>query len=652
MIHLGNVMAVVINLIVKNGLMEVIDMLVLNNSQKDAINFIHGIGIVVAVPGSGKTTVMTHRIGNLIKHGVAPESILGLTFTRNAVQSMRDKLKPILNEVAVRVNLSTIHSFCHTMLRNEGKAFDIIYGKEQIKFIRNVMKQLRIKDISIGVILREISLSKNNLILIDEFRGLYEGDIVMLKIGDIYEKYELEKSKKQVMDFDDLLVETYKLLRDNEEIRQKYVSTHIMVDEFQDTNPLQMEIIKLLIDDGVNSSFWVCGDDWQSIYSFQGASVGNILLFKDRFSNTQEFIFNMNYRSTPQILKACQNLIQYNQRKINKTLETDNDNGDEVILLECSTEEDEGVQLVNEVKDLISRKGNDYKDIAILYRANFQSRVIEEAFSENNIPYHVENGLNFYTRFEIKVLLDYLRVIYNPETEEGTEALISILNVPNRYISKKLTLEFEEYAVRHVISLYEALKKMPVKVPYLYKNIKELRQFLDGLMIEAQSMPPADLITLLRESLDYDRFITDEDIPSLDDSKIENINQLILSAARYNSIADFLNYTETFKDKAVNDKDGISLMTIHKAKGLEFPIVFVIGLVDGILPIRKSGDIEEERRIAFVAISRAMKMLYLSYFQTYCGTVYEKSRFIDEILRTDGVINGSNNGGNNGSENS
>jgi len=567
---------------------------------------------------------------------VQPETIIGLTFNRNAAEQMRQRLVPVLGELAQRVTLSTIHSWCHYLLRTEGRVFEIISGKEQINMIRNLMKRKRL-DLSVGTILSEISLAKNNLIGVEEFRALYESDKTMIKVANIYESYEKEKAKKYLLDFDDLLLETYFLLSDHEDIRNKYAGRyhHILIDEFQDTNPVQLEIIKLIVDtDNDNDkSYWIAGDDWQSIYSFAGASVNNILNFQSTFSSSRLFILNINYRSTPQILKACQNLISHNVRKIEKTLKTDNPEGDEVIVLESSSEEGEALCLVNEINELVGQRGYQYKDIAVLYRANFQSRVVEETFAQMKIPYYIENGLNFYQRSEVRYLLDYLRLINDPDSEEGDEALKSVLNVPNRYISRKFIQELAEFSNKTNVHLYEGLKSMPVDLPYIRKNVKDFISFISPLADYAPNLEPSEVISMIRSQLDYDRFITDEDIPTPDDVKIANLNQLQLSAARYSSIASFLEYTDSFSEQMSNDKEGIALMTIHKAKGLEFPVVFVIGLVEGITPTKK-GDIEEERRIVFVAISRAMRILYISHSHTYMGQASKKSLFIDEIMGT------------------
>ena len=609
----------------------------LNKEQEEAASFIDGICAVIAVPGSGKTRTMMERIGKLVKdHGISPESVLGLTFTRNAAEEMRSRLVPVLGDQASRVMLSTLHSFCYWVLKCEGRVFEILSGKEQLIFMRNILKQLRVKNVSLGMALNEISLAKNNLITVDEFRDLYQGDKIGSRISEIYETYDREKAKKLLLDFDDLLFEVYKLFSSHPAIKEKYSERfqHVLVDEFQDTNPVQLELLRSLISSYVEGgSLWVCGDDWQSIYSFTGASVGNILNFRSSFEGSKIFILNLNYRSTPQILRACQNLIRHNIRKIEKTLETKNQDGDQVVVLEASNEEGEALNLVAEISDLISRKGYSHKDIAVLYRANFQSRVIEEVFSRLKIPYHIENGLSFYHRPEVKVLLDYLRLIVNPDSEHGDEALMSVINVPNRYISRQFTSDLEEFANKKGIHLYETLKVMPIDVPYLRKFMKEFRKLLDPLIEDGRNQNPADLISLLRGALDYDRWISDEDIPSPDDVKIQNIDQLQLSASRYKDITSFLEYTDSFEQETSSDKEGVALMTIHKSKGLEFPIVFVIGLLEGICPSKK-GDIEEERRIAFVACSRAMKHLYLSHSLNYLGVPAKKSIFIDELMGT------------------
>ena len=610
----------------------------LNPKQRAAAEFKEGAAVVVAIPGSGKTRTMMERIGILVnEHGISPESILGLTFTKNAASEMRSRLVPVLGDLSSRVRLSTIHSFCLHLLKVEGRVFEILSGKEQLVFIKNVMKRLRIKDLTVGTVLREISLAKNNIIDPAEFRVLFEGDKTMLQIADIYQAYQNAKNNKMLLDFDDLLLEAYYLLRDNDEVREKYQRSFqsIMVDEFQDTNPVQFELLRLLIRVDCEhdpSSFWVAGDDHQSIYSFTGASVGNILNFQSMFPDSHQFILDLNYRSTPQILRACQNLVQYKVKQIHKDLKTENPDGDDVVVLEASNEETEALGVVNEIVDLVERRGYQYNEIAVLYRANFQSRYVEEAFLQNKIPYHIQNGQTFYDRWEVRCLLDYLRVIKNHDSEESDEALMNVLNVPVRYVSNKVKDQLKAYCRERGIHLYQGLKSMIITVPYVRKLIKEFVAFMDALIETTETVEPVQVIQQIRTTFDYDRFIVDEDIPSPDDVKISNINQLQLAAARYSTIGAFLEYTDSFQDEMIaDDKEGVNLMTVHKAKGLEFGVVFVIGLVEGLMPSGK-GNLEEERRICFVAISRAMHLLFLSYPLNYLGQPSRKSIFLDEIL--------------------
>ena len=606
----------------------------LNANQLAASKFKNGIASVVAVPGSGKTLTMTNRIAYLIQHhGIAPESILGLTFTRNAAQAMRDKLRPILNDVAARVTLSTVHGFCYTVLKNEGKSFELLHGAEQIRFIRSIMKKHRIRTLSPGTILREISLAKNNVISAEEFREIYLDDPTMEIIGQIYQAYETEKTKSFLLDFNDLIIETCRLLKNTPEIRENYQQKfrHVLVDEYQDTNPAQAEILSLLVGRAKDSSFYVTGDDWQSIFNFIGASVGNLLNFKKTFPGSEQFILDMNYRSTPQILTACFNLIQHNVRKIEKSLLTQNPDGQAVLVIDASNEDDEAIKIAQEIQGLVSDKYQ-WRDVAILYRANSQSRVIEDVFSQNEIPYHIENGMTFYQRREVKILLDYLRLIHDPGSVEGDDALKNVINAPNRYMGKKFMAELEDYAQHENHNhLYDALKRKPVVVPYLKHNIREFIKLIDSLMQRKDKAEPAEMLMMLRETLDYDRWISEDDIPSPDDNLIANLNELQIAASKYKDIPTFLNYTDSFKEQNRNDKEGVSLMTIHKSKGLEFPVVFCIGFVDGVMP-NVCGDIEEERRIAFVGISRAMKLLFLSHTTTRMGRSAKQSPFLDEIL--------------------
>ena len=614
-------------------------MIELNKQQKQASEFMFGIASVIAIPGSGKTLTMTNRIGNLVRCGVSPENILGLTFTRNAAKAMREKLKLVLNDAASKVTLSTIHSFCHRLLKEEDIRFEIIHGKRQAWLIRKVIRKLKIQDILTGIALREISLAKSRLITPDKFLELHKDNDFMASLAEIYKGYELEKRKGLLFDFDDLLMKSHDILTRSEDARIRYKQTypHILVDEFQDTNPAQVALLKLLVGDpGENRSFWICGDDWQSIYGFIGATVENILNFADDHQGSKQFILDLNYRSTTQILHACQNLISHNDRKINKTLNTINPAGDDIIVFSAVTEEKEAARVVIEIKDLVARRDYGHKDIAILYRANSQSMAVEEELSKNEIPFWIENSSNFYERYEVSGLLNYLWLINDPNSDMGDEALKKVINVPSRYIGGRFITDLEAYSKSNGLHLYAGLKSMPVKVPYLRKNIRQFTDFIDTLIGDKWDWEPVDLICLIRTELDYDRHIADESAELYDDSS-NIIDQLQIAAGRFSDLGKFLEFTETVRNNSGNDREGVSLMTIHKAKGLEFPVVFVIGLIEGIIP-HLSADIEEERRVAFVGLSRAMKLLYLSYSYFYMGRPSIKSSFFDEILKEKEVV--------------
>jgi DNA helicase-2/ATP-dependent DNA helicase PcrA len=379
--------------------------------------------------------------------------------------------------------------------------FEVLQGKDQLNFLKKIIQRLRIKNLSTAMVLREISLAKNNLISLEEFKDLYTGEETMEQVAEIFAAYEAEKKKNLLLDFDDLLLETYHLLKENGTIREKYRQTfrHLLVDEYQDLNPLQHEIIKLLTEDQTQaSSLWVCGDDWQSIYAFTGATLGHILKFQEIFPEAQQYILSVNYRSTPQILEACQNLIRHNVRKIEKTLESQQENGDGVTIIEAGDEEDEALKVANELTDL-TQHGHEFKDIAILYRANYQSRVMEETLRLLKIPYTIENGVNFYDRFEVKVLLEYLRLLSNPDSDEGDEALKTIINVPSRYIGRKFMEGLESFCAEKGVHLYRGLKSFPIELIYVKKRVEEFLALMDHLMTSAATLEPAEAIYILRE---------------------------------------------------------------------------------------------------------------------------------------------------------
>lgn len=605
----------------------------LNEKQREAAGFMFGTASVIAIPGSGKTLTMAARIGNLVLSGIAPDKILGLAFTRNAAWAMRDKLRPVLYDQAAQVTLSTIHAFCHRLLQESGRRFEILYGNRQVYLIRKVIKKLRMNDFTAGFILREIGSAKCRLIGARRFYDLGEDDSTKASVARAYLAYEEEKQKRLLLDFHDLLLETHALLSQNADIQNSYRQAfpHILVDEYQDTNPAQVEILKLLTNEGEQSSFWVCGDDWQSIFSFAGAEVENILQFADHHPNSTRFILDINYRSSPQILSACQHLIDHNERKIEKQLNTINPDGENVIVLDALSEEDEAEKIVTEIRDLVESQGFEYRDIAILYRANAQSRAIEEALSRHDIAYRIESEANFYKRYEVRILLSYLRLVEGPDTFDGDDALKAIINVPSRYIGHRFIETLETYAESNDLHLYPALKVMPVHERYLQQGIKVFTSLIDYLILNKTWLEPVGLLGHIRTVLDFDRYLAGE-LAEPFTGPVESLDQIQMAAGWHENLSDFLEYADSVRGSSGNEENGVTLSTIHKSKGLEFPIVFVIGMVNGVLPNAKA-DPEEERRIAFVAMSRARRLLYLCWSRSYLERLSRKSPFINEALK-------------------
>ncbi|MFH1985240.1 MAG: ATP-dependent helicase [Pseudomonadota bacterium] len=610
----------------------------LNDHQKAAAAFMFGTASVVAIAGSGKTATMAARIGNLVSQGIPPEKILGLTFTRNAAGAMRNKLRPVLLDQSSKVTLSTIHSFCHRLLKEEGRTFEMLHGKRQVYLMRKVIKRLDVGEFSAGFALREIGLAKSRLMDWERFRSFHENDEVMQAVAEIYQVYEEEKRKCLCLDFSDLLMEAYRLLKSHEDRCNSYRQTfpHILVDEYQDTNPAQVEVLNLIAGKNDYSSLWVCGDDWQSIFGFTGAEVENILSFSKRHPGSVRFILDTNYRSTPQILTACQHLISHNKRKIDKTLNTINQPGESIIVLHALSEDEEARQIETEIRDLVESRGYAYRDIAILYRANSQSRAIEEAFSKRNVPYRIESEANFYNRYEVNILIQYLVLVNEPDTFDGDEALKTVINVPGRYVSHSFIENLETYAEANDLHLYPALKVIPVGAKYLKDSIEAFTSLIDSLASAKTWLEPAGLIEQIREQLDLDKYLADE-LSDPFEGPLESLDQLQRASGPYEDLGEFLEYAESVRTNSGKDEEGVTLSTVHKAKGLEFPVVFVIGMVEGVMP-NANGEPEEERRIAFVAMSRAMRLLYLSQTMSYLGRPAKPSSFIAEAFKRKEVV--------------
>lgn len=606
----------------------------LNNEQLSAVKFDNGIAMVVAIPGSGKTRTLTERIIRLVEDGVPPDNILGVTFTKNAANTMKQRLQAALGLKASRLSLSTLHSLCYQVLCAEGVLFELLDESRRLALLRKIIGKQRGTLPTLELVMTEIRYAKNHLMLSGQYRESVQDDSMLSKLADIYVEYELQKDRQYWFDFDDLLLETYLLLSTDKGVREKYCNRykHILIDEYQDTNPAQLELIKILVNDRANRSFFVVGDDAQSIYSFTGASVQNILGFRETFPTVQTFTLDLNYRSTPQIMKVCGNLISHNRQRLEKDFKSAQPDGEEIVQLKGLSEDNEASKIADEIEAIINRDTYKLSDIAILYRANFQSRPFEEILLQRNIPYHVEKGRNFFQQREVRHFLAYLTVVNKPFSAEADKCLLKILNIPDRSFSKRFARELADFSKRTKISMFEALNVISPPAFYEKINARQLYRLLRTVHQKVEGSSPSRLIAKLRDLLQYDEYIAESSGSLANDSRIANLDQLQMSASRFDDIKSFLNYATQFsrKSPAGNAKNKVRLMTVHKSKGMEFPVVFLVGLADGILPM-KDADLEEERRIAFVGMSRASKLLHLSYSTKYNNREVQASQFLSDI---------------------
>jgi DNA helicase-2/ATP-dependent DNA helicase PcrA len=641
----------------------------LNPEQRKAVENTEGPIMIIAGAGSGKTRVLTYRIAHLIKQGVAPHQILALTFTNKAAREMKERIKTIVSSSeASNIWMGTFHSVFARILRVEAErlgypqAFTIYDTDDSKNLIKSIIQSMGLDDkvYKPSLVYNRISNAKNNLISSREY--LNNSEIVFEdkcsgkpKIGFIYQAYEERCFKASAMDFDDLLFKTNVLLKNNPDLLYKYQQRfkYILVDEYQDTNYSQYLIVKKLA--AMYQNICVVGDDAQSIYSFRGANIQNILKFEKDYPDLKVFKLEQNYRSTKTIVEAANSVIKYNQDQLKKSVWTDNPQGEKIRILEATTDNEEGQLVANKIFELRMQNQLSNGDFAILYRTNSQSRTMEEALRKRNIPYRIYGGLSFYKRKEIKDLIAYFRLCVNHNDEEG---LKRVINYPVRGIGKTTLERIEVIADEQKIPLWSVLEQCGT-VPYFNagttKKIMEFVYLIKSFKAQLNKLSAYNLAKhiaissgLLKE-LEQDK--TPEGI-----SRIENIEELLNAIQEFTDTPDenpeepvnrnleaFLQEVALLTDADENDKDGennkVSLMTIHAAKGLEFPCVFVVGVEENLFPSQLSigtkEELEEERRLFYVAMTRAEKHLFISYAQNRYryGQIHhaEPSRFIDEI---------------------
>lgn len=631
----------------------------LNEPQRRAVACLQGPLLIVAGAGSGKTRVLTFRIANLLEHGVPPYRILAITFTNKAAREMRERVDALIGDAAQDVWLSTFHSFCARFLRMElehhgryAKNFVIYDAADSKGLIRECLKELNIdeKHTAPGAVQAHISDAKNRLLDVAAFTA-QATDFFAEQVAKIYALYQSKLQENNALDFDDLLMLTVELLTKNEELRTKYQKKfqYILVDEYQDTNGAQYAITKLLAAEHRN--ICVVGDADQSIYGWRGADMRNIMNFEKDYPEATVILLEQNYRSTKNILAAANAVIENNLTRKKKELWTDNPTGDRITIYEGATEKNEASYIVREVERLHTMFHVKYGDIAVLYRTNAQSRNIEEAFYATGVPYAMVGSVRFYDRREIKDIIAYLRVIYNPR---DTLSLLRIINVPRRGLGPTSIARMMETAEEYRISLFEVITDAQLlsMIPKLSAKVKlaleEFAAMVFTFMGQLGTRPIHEIVEDVIETSGYAAALEEEKKEDNRD-RLENLREFISVAKNFddgaaegeNGLADFLAQIALISDvDQTEQSDGtVTLMTFHAAKGLEFPAVFMAGMEEGLFPHSRTllddTEIEEERRTCYVGITRAERRLYLTYARQ--RTIYGRtemsrpSRFLAEI---------------------
>lgn len=634
----------------------------LNSRQQEAVYHTEGPLLVLAGAGSGKTRVLTHRIAYLISdRGVNPWNILAITFTNKAAQEMRERVDKIVGFGSESVWVSTFHSTCVRILRRHidrigyDNNFTIYDADDQKTLMKDICKRMNIdsKVYKERSLLAGISHAKDELISPDEMEMNAGGDYKRKKVAEVYREYQASLRKNNALDFDDLIVKTVELFQSCTEVLEYYQERfrYIMVDEYQDTNTAQFKFVSLLASKYEN--LCVVGDDDQSIYKFRGANIGNILGFERVFPDAGVIRLEQNYRSTQNILDAANGVIANNTERKPKTLWTENEEGEKIHFRQFLNGYEEAEYVVGEISKARREGRCHYRDCAILYRTNAQSRLFEEKCLLANIPYKIVGGVNFYARKEIKDLLCYLKTVDNARDDL---AVRRIINVPKRGIGAATLAKVQDYADQMDISFYEALR-VAEEIPSIGRSLSRV----DGFVTLIQSLKSkAEAYTvqeLLEEIIDLTGYVKELEAEDTDEARarIENIDELISKTVSYaeameemNQLADLSGFLEEIAliadiDTVDPDQDYVLLMTLHSAKGLEFPNVYLAGMEDGIFPGSMSifsgdiSDIEEERRLCYVGITRAMKDLTLTSARQRMmrgETQYNRvSRFVREIPR-------------------
>ena len=626
----------------------------LNKEQQQAVQHTEGPLLILAGAGSGKTKVLTVRIAHLLAQGVNPYEILAITFTNKAAKEMKSRVEGLVGDVVNRIWLSTFHSFCAKFLRFEldnflgyNSNFTIYDTSDSQAVIKAALKALNLDDkyYPVGAMIGAISDAKNKLLFASDFRKQAQ-DFYQQKVADVYEYYERELRKNNALDFDDLLLVAVKLLQSNEAVLDKYSKRfrYVMIDEYQDTNHAQYLLAKLLASHWKNIA--VVGDADQSIYAWRGADIQNILDFEKDYPNCTSIKLEQNYRSTKIILDAANAVIENNEGRPKKNLWTDKTEGAKIQHFTAQSEHEEAAFIGDTIAKKHDIHGVPYGDMAILYRTNAQSRVLEEALIKRALPYTMVGGTKFYDRKEIKDVLAYLRVLYNPFDDLS---LLRIINVPKRSIGATTVAKLQDYARANGTSLFMTLTQLHLVDTIKGKTKEKLEEFGILIFTLVAEMEDKTVLDILEAILDRTGYLAqlEESTDPQDQARAENIGELLSVAKDFQdtnptgTVEDFLEQVALVNDvdSFEQEESKVTLMTLHAAKGLEFPIVFLGGLEEGLFPhsrtLMNPEEIEEERRLAYVGITRAEKELYISNATTRTvfgrTSSYLPSRFIDEI---------------------
>lgn len=627
----------------------------LNEQQKKAVTHTSGPLLIIAGAGSGKTRVLTYRIAYLLQqHKAAPHEILALTFTNKAAREMQNRIRSLIGDRAAILWMGTFHSIFSKILRFEADKigfdsnFSIYDTSDSESAIKLILGELNYdpREIRPRTIQRKISDAKNQLITPNAYKTRFVHSTLDDITARVFEVYDVRLRKANAMDFDDLLIKPIELFEEHPDVLEKYQDRfkHIFIDEYQDTNHAQYKMTKMLAQKYQN--ICVVGDDAQSIYSFRGADISNILNFKSDYNKAQQIPLEQNYRSTKYILQCADSIIKNNNKQLKKTLWTENIEGQPITVLENFDERDEANRVIQHIQNLKMREGHSNNDFAILYRTNYQSRVFEEAFRRKGIAYQLVGGLSFYQRKEIKDILAYLTLLVNPDDEQ---ALLRIINEPSRGIGKKTLNDLLRKSRDQNRSVWSIIQN--VQDSDLYKPaISRIEQFVKMIInLRKELDSGASLLATTKKMLEASGYVKSliEENSAQALTRRDNIIELQNAISYYEqhnknpSLSSFLQEISliTDTDKYDEDKPAVTMMTVHGSKGLEFPVVFIVGLEEKLFPMGgrdgEEADIEEERRLFYVAITRAKKQLFFSYSKMRYRFGEEnrqmRSRFLDEV---------------------